>query len=182
MAGIDSLVVSGGTAVILATAADFATRDIDLVTPDGDALDTVLVDLGFDRRNDFQHIWQHDDLGLYVQVAASALPPNSRVDEVEAPGGEVVTIWSATDLVLDRLSQATLEGAHDRLDQALTLLARAGGRFDATRARQRAASDGVAAQLESLLELFAVLKQDPPATEADDAIARFWRDVQEKQS
>ena len=89
-AGLGTVVVSGGTAVILATARDFATMDIDLVTPDGDALDAVLTDLGFVRRNDFQHIWKHAELGIAVQVAASYLPAHSAVDEVETLDS---TVW-----------------------------------------------------------------------------------------
>lgn len=176
--GLDSVVVSGGAAVVLATAEDFATLDVDLVTPDGDALDAVLRPLGFERRNPHQHIWIHPRLHLAVQVPGSFLPPHSAVETVEAPTGDEVEIWSTTDLVLDRLAQAVFGGARERLGQALALREAAGDDFELDRAAQRAADEGplMTQALEAFVRLVDELTADgPQADEADeDPLARFW--------
>lgn len=182
-AGISSVVVSGGAAVVLATAGDFATVDIDLVTPEADRLDAVLRDLGFQRPNAHQHIWASARLGLTVQVAASFLPAHSATDQVRTPTGSVVSIWSLTDLTLDRLGQAVFWNARDRLGQAVALRDAAGDAFNVERARQRAADDGPAtvAALDAFLRLYDSL----PTTGTADREAytrgrdRFWSEIDE---
>jgi hypothetical protein len=180
-AGITSVVVSGGAAVVLATAGDFATVDIDLVTPEGDRLDAVLGDLGFQRPKAHQHIWANERLGITVQVAASYLTANSATDRVETPTGSVVSIWSLTDLTLDRLGQAVFWNARDRLGQAVALREAAGDDFDIERAQQRAADDGPAtvAALDAFLRLYDSLPTT--GTSDQDAYARgrdrFWLEI-----
>jgi hypothetical protein len=180
-AGIDSVVVSGGAAVVLATAADFATLDIDLITPEADRLDAVLSDLGFSRRHPLQHAWNNERLGLRVQVPASELPPHSAIEEIEAPSGDDVVIWSATDLMLDRVAQAVYGGAPERLEQALALRGSAGSEFDLARARQRAADEGVqmVQVLDAFLRLFDALSDAGDDDEAsyDRALAGFWSEI-----
>jgi hypothetical protein len=132
---------------VLATAADFATLDIDLVTPEAGRLDPVLGDLGFSRRHPLQHAWNNERLGLRVQVPASELPLHSAVEEIEAPSGDDVVIWSATDLMLDRIAQAVYGNAPERLEQALALRASAGKRLRpgpcaATSGRRRRSDGG----------------------------------------
>lgn len=77
-AGIAPVVVSGGAAVVLATASNFATFDIDLITPEADRLDAVLEELGFHRRNARQHIWTNERLGLVVQCRLRSCRPTRR--------------------------------------------------------------------------------------------------------
>lgn len=183
-AGIGSIVVTGGAAVVLATARDFATIDVDLVTPDGDRLDAVLREIGFTRRNEFQHIWGHARLGVQVQVAASFLPPHSATEEVAGPAGEVVQIWSTTDLILDRLAQAVFGGAPERLSQAIALRFAADEAFDEARAHRRATDDGpqMTVVLDEFLALHADLTvdgiEDPDASA--DATRAFWARLDER--
>jgi hypothetical protein len=180
-AGIESIVVTGGAAVVLATGRDFATLDIDLITPDAERLDAVFADLGFTRRNPLQHIWSHPRLGVAAQVPASFLPRHSATQEVEAPNGSAVTVWSTTDLVLDRLAQAVFGGAPDRLDQALALRLVAGEEFELKRAGERASDDGpqMTQALDAFLRLYTVLGTDGPedAGAADEATQAFWSEV-----
>jgi hypothetical protein len=180
-AGIDSVVVSGGAAVLLATARDFATLDIDLITPEGDRLDAVLNELGFTRRHPLQQIWTNHRLKLAVQVPASYLPAHSATEDVEAPTGDVVAIWSTTDLVLDRLSQAVYGNAPERLEQALALRDAAGGDFDIDRARQRAADEGsqMALVLDAFLRFFDALPAEglPDDEGYERAREQFWAEI-----
>jgi hypothetical protein len=180
-AGIDSVVVTGGAAVVLATAADFATLDIDLVTPEAERLDPVLGDLGFSRRHPLQHAWNNERLGLRVQVPASELPLHSAVEEIEAPSGDDVVIWSATDLMLDRIAQAVYGNAPERLEQALALRGSAGSDFDLARARQRAADEGVqmVEVLDAFLGLFDALSDvgEDDDVSYDSARELFWSEI-----
>jgi hypothetical protein len=182
-AGITSVVVSGGAAVVLATARDFATFDIDLITPEGDRLDAVLEALGFRRRQPHQHIWTNETLGLVVQVADSDLPMHSATDQVRTPAGSVVSIWSLTDLALDRLEQAVFWKARDRLDQAVALREAAGDDFDTERARARA-RDGSPVTVK-VVDAFLRFYDTLPTTGATDhgmydrALARFWAEIDE---
>ncbi|HWV83909.1 MAG TPA: hypothetical protein VNZ62_00540 [Capillimicrobium sp.] len=178
--GIDSVVVTGGAAVVLATARDFATLDIDLVTPNADRLDPVLQALGFSRRGS-QHIWANERLRIAVQVPASDLPPLSVTDDIEAPTGDVVTIWSVADLMLDRLAQAVFWNANDRLAQALALRAAAGDALDLVRVRQRAAHEGAPMPeiLDAFLRLFGSLSAEGEIDDPtyDELSARFWAEI-----
>lgn len=61
-AEVRSLVISGGAAVAIYTGFDFATRDIDVVTDDGESMDGPLRGLGFTRK-DHRQIWEHATLG-----------------------------------------------------------------------------------------------------------------------
>jgi hypothetical protein len=180
-AGIDSVVVSGGAAVVLATARDFATLDIDLITPEGDRLDAALIQLGFMRRHPLQQIWTNRRLKIAVQVPASDLPAHSATEDVEAPTGEVVAIWSTTDLMLDRLAQAVYGNAPERLEQALALRDAAGADFDVERARQRAADEGtqMTLVLDAFLGFFDALPAEGlPDDEAyERARERFWAQI-----
>jgi hypothetical protein len=180
-AGIDSVVVSGGAAVVLATARDFATLDIDLITPEADRLDAVLVDLGFTRRHPLQHIWANARLKLAVQVPASDLPLHSATETVVAPTGDVVAIWSTTDLMLDRIAQAVYGNAPERLEQALALRAAADDDFDLVRAQQRAAADGaqMVEVLAAFLHMFDALSDagDPDEAAYGRARERFWSEI-----
>ena len=180
-AGIDSVVVTGGAAVVLATAADFATLDIDLITPEADRLDAVLADLGFRRRHRLQHAWDNERLGLRVQVPASELPRHSATEVIEAPSGDDVVIWSATDLMLDRVAQAVYGNAPERLEQALALRGSAGSGFDLARAKQRAADEGaqMGDVLDAFLRLFDSLSDvgDNDDATYDRARDRFWSEI-----
>lgn len=180
-AGIESVVISGGAAVVLATAADFATLDIDLITPEADRLDEVLLDLGFVRRHPLQHIWRNQRLEIAVQVPASELPRHSATEEIEAPTGDDVVIWSATDLMLDRIAQAVYGNASERLEQALALRASAGDNFDLARVQQRAADEGAQTVqvVEAFLRLFDALSDagDDDAPSYDRELERFWSEI-----
>lgn len=70
-----------------------------------------------------------------AQVPASELPRHPAVEEIEAPSGDDVVIWSATDLMLDRRAQAVYGNAPERLEQALAVRGSAGSDFDVVRAR-----------------------------------------------
>lgn len=168
-APVDLLVVSGGAAVAIYTGRDFATRDIDFVTLDGETLDAPLRGLGFDRR-DHRQIWEHSSLGLVIQVVASHLPPHSETTTVDTSAGPVA-LWSATDLVIDRLANVSEWRAKDRLVQALAL--RHAGDFDVRRGRQRAADDGIEATFDAFMALAA--KVDVSDEEgAKLAVQAFW--------
>jgi hypothetical protein len=112
----------------------------------------VLLDLGFVRRHPLQHIWTNQRLEISVRVPASELPRHSATEQIEAPSGDDVVIWSATDLMLDRIAQAVYCNATERLSQALALRASAGNDFDLARVQQRAADDG--AQTGQVVEVF----------------------------
>lgn len=158
--GIDDLVVTGGAAVAIATCEDFGTRDVDVITARGDELDVALAVLGFEATVPNCHLWVHHELQLVVQSPASNLPPHSSVERVVVSTGDTVSLWSLTDLVIDRLAQVVWHGAYERLVQALALLDAAGERFDAERARQRGLDDMVSHELVALLRL----AEDPPET------------------
>ncbi len=167
-AGIADLVVTGGAAVAIATREDFGTRDIDVITGRGDELDAVLTELGFEATAPNRHLWVHEELQLVVQSPASNLPPHSSVERVVVSTGDAVSVWSLTDLVIDRLAQVVWHNAYERLVQALALLDAAGERFDLERARQRGHDDGVSDELVALLRL----AEDPPETQgASDRLA-----------
>jgi predicted nucleic acid-binding protein len=85
-----------------------------------------------------RHLWIHEELQLVVQSPASNHPPHSSVERVVVSTGDAVSVWSLTDLVIDRLAQVVWHNAYERLVQALALLDAAGERFDLERARQRA--------------------------------------------
>lgn len=180
-AGIASVVVTGGAAVVLATARDFATLDIDLITPEADRLDGVLADLGFTRRHPLQHIWSNPRLKVAVQVPASELPPHSATEEVVAPTGDVVAIWSTTDLVLDRVAQAVHGNAPERLEQAVALREAAGDDFDLARAQRRAADEGAqtVGVLAAFLRFFDALSDVGDLDEAayERGRERFWSEI-----
>jgi hypothetical protein len=150
-------------------------------TPDAERLDAVLAALGFTRRNPLQHIWFHPRLIVAVQVPASFLPRHSATQDVQAPNGTTVTVWSPTDLILDRLAQAVFGGAPDRLDQALALRLVTGDEFESSRARERARDEGPQMQqaLGAFLRLYAALGTGGPedAGAADDSTRVFWSEV-----
>jgi hypothetical protein len=181
-AGVTSIVVSGGAAVVLATADEFATTDIDLITPEGDRLDSVLQPMGFERRNPVQHSWSHREARIGVQVVASFLPPGSDVEMIRTDTGHVATIWSTTDLTLDRLAQAVFFNAREMLAQALALRAAAGHDFDDERARRRAGLESplMSQALELFLDLYAGLSSEGPSApdEAARTLAVFWAAIE----
>jgi hypothetical protein len=137
--------------------------------------------VGFARRNPLQHIWFHPRLSVAVQVPASILPRHSTTEEVQAPNGSLVTVWSTTDLMLDRLAQAVFGGAPERLDQALALRLVAGDEFEFNRACERAADDGpqMRQALDAFLRLYAALGTEgpPDAGTADNVTHAFWAEV-----
>jgi hypothetical protein len=116
-----------------------------------------------------------------VQVPASELPRHSATEEIEAPSGDDVVIWSATDLMLDRIAQAVYGNAPERLEQALALRGSAGNDFDLARAQQRAADEGVqmVQVLSAFLRLFDALSDagDDDDASYDRARARFWSEI-----
>ncbi len=169
-AEVRSLVISGGAAVAIYTGFDFATRDIDVVTDDGESMDGPLRGLGFTRK-DHRQIWEHATLGLVVQVADSRLPRHSDTTSVHTAAGEVL-LWSATDLIVDRLANAVAWKQRDRVAQALAL--RFAGGLDEIRGRQRAKDDGVEEAFDAFLAL-AVTVDDSDEEGAALALSDFWR-------
>lgn len=81
-----------------------------------------------------------------------------------------MSIWSATDLIVDRIAQAAEQGGIERLGQALALRPAAGEHFDVARARERAARDGIERELRAFEQLVAVCEtrdlSDEEAVEA----------------
>lgn len=95
----------------------------------------------------------------------------------------MVSIWSLTDLTLDRLEQAVFWNARERLGQAVALREAAGDDFDIVRARKRAHDDSPAAVavFDAFLRFYDSL---PTAGTADHeaysrARDRFWAEIEE---
>lgn len=94
-------VVVGGNALEFYTLGGYATGDIDIIFPDRNALDSVLLPMGFTREG--RH-WYHAGLDIAIEAPPGPLAGDAnRVSKVEVEGF-IVYIIAVEDLVIDRLN------------------------------------------------------------------------------
>lgn len=100
--GKDEPVVIGGCALSYYTREVYFTADIDFAYADRGALNTVLGQLGFDKKGRY---WINEDLKMAVEAPASTLAgEDSPVEIVEFGEGLQCKIIGIEDLIIDRLN------------------------------------------------------------------------------
>lgn len=98
--GIKPIIV-GGQAVEFYTAGGYATRDIDLVSPRADEIDSILSKWGFSKEGRF---WFNDDLGISIEVPEAVLAGDmDKVTVVEIDSLKVYII-GIEDIIIDRMN------------------------------------------------------------------------------
>ena len=130
----DPMVLVGGGAQVSHTGVGRPT-DIDLVGRVSAEDESRLVEAGFTRKG--RH-WVHESKEgvIAVEVPGSGLTPEETYEEIELEGA-VVRVISVTDLMIDRLIQAT-DGTHVTRDEATQLAVAAGHRVDWEAVEERA--------------------------------------------
>ncbi len=95
-------VLIGGVALAYYTRGVYFTADIDLAYDDTEAMDTVLLELGFSKKGRY---WIHEGLDMAVEVPASYLSGESSPQEtVELEEGLSCAVVGLEDLIIDRLN------------------------------------------------------------------------------
>jgi hypothetical protein len=120
------LVLVGGGAQVTHTGVGRLT-DIDLVGVVTEADQERLAEAGF-RRDGRHWVFETEQGGLAVEVPSSSLTAEETAEQIELDGATVLVI-SATDLMMDRLLQAT-DGTQVTRDEATQLAVAAGDRID----------------------------------------------------
>lgn len=147
----DDVVLVGGGAQVTHTGVGRLT-DIDLVGVLGDDDERRLEAAGF-RRQERHWVYATDRGAVAVELPGSALGPEETF-ELVAVDGAVVRVIAATDLMMDRLLQAT-DGTAVTHDEAAALATAAGDRIDwealAARARRLVATSDRLARLPDLV-------------------------------
>jgi len=94
--------VIGGCALSYYSRDVYFTADIDLAYADREALDTVLRDIGFNKKGRY---WISDDLKIAIEAPASTLAgEDSPVEVVELGEGLQCRIIGLEDLIIDRMN------------------------------------------------------------------------------
>jgi hypothetical protein len=95
-------VLIGGCALAYYSREVYFTADIDLAYPDREALNAVLVGLGFVAEGRY---WIHNDLKLMVEVPASSLVgEDAPLEVVEFEEGLECRVIGLEDLLIDRMN------------------------------------------------------------------------------
>jgi len=100
--GKGSPIIIGGCALSYYTREVYFTADIDFAYADREALDTVLREVGFEKKGRY---WVHEELKVVIEAPASVLVgEDSPVEIVELGEGLQCTIIGIEDLIIDRLN------------------------------------------------------------------------------
>jgi hypothetical protein len=100
--GKNTPVVIGGCALAYYSREVYFTSDIDLAYSDREALDQILVQIGFEKRGRY---WINENLDVVIEVPASSLPEEEApLEIVEFEGGLFCKIIGIEDLIIDRLN------------------------------------------------------------------------------
>ena len=121
-------VLIGGLALSYYTREVYFTADIDLAYSDRDALDTVLQELGFERKGRY---WVHAGMDMAVEVPTSGLAGEDALREtVELEGGLSCVIIGLEDLIIDRLNACKHWKSEVDCEMTELLIARYGKEVD----------------------------------------------------
>ena len=100
--GKDPPIIIGDSALSYYSREVYFTSDIGLAYADREALDTVLKNIGFEKRGRY---WVNDRLKMAIEAPASVLVgENSPVEIVEVEEGLQCRIIGIEDLVVDRMN------------------------------------------------------------------------------
>lgn len=100
--GKEAPIVIGGCALSYYTREVYFTADIDLSYADREALDIVLMDIGFKKHGRY---WVNDELKLAVEAPASVLAgEDAPIEIVELGEGLNCRIIGIEDLIIDRMN------------------------------------------------------------------------------
>lgn len=115
--GINPILV-GGAAVEFYTAGGYATQDIDLIAPHDEDLLRVMSDLGFKREGRY---FIHRPYKILIEFPSSRLQVGEKTTAIDVEG-EIVSVISLEDLIIDRLEAAKWGGSKADFQNALILL------------------------------------------------------------
>lgn len=100
--GKDTPVVIGGCALAYYSREVYFTADIDLAYSDREAINEVLLDIGFKKKGRY---WINQNMNVAVEVPASSLPDEEApIEIVEFEEGLQCKIIGIEDLIIDRLN------------------------------------------------------------------------------
>lgn len=100
--GKDTPIVIGGCALSYYSREVYFTADIDLAYADREALDTILKDIGFDKKGRY---WINEDLKIAIEAPASTLAGENATIEIVEFGEDLrCRIIGIEDLIIDRLN------------------------------------------------------------------------------
>lgn len=128
-------ILVGCGAVEVYTDARTATGDVDLVTPDGSRLSSVLLKLGFQRSSDQRYCY-HPSYSLLFEFASESLRPGEETVTLKLDGVEC-TVISPEDLIVDRLETFEASGGGTDLVYAYLIYHLHYGKLNLERLRDR---------------------------------------------
>jgi hypothetical protein len=130
-------VLIGGLALAYYTREVYFTADIDLAYADREALDEVLLELGFEKKGRY---WVHPETDLAVEVPASTLAGEEAPREtVELEEGLFCVVIGLEDLIIDRMNACKHWKSEVDCEMAELLIARYGEEIDRAYIEKRAA-------------------------------------------
>ncbi|MCC6272964.1 MAG: hypothetical protein IT572_05815 [Deltaproteobacteria bacterium] len=137
-------VLVGGAAVEFYTQGGYSTSDIDMVAPGGEALASLMRELGFKKAG---KDYVDEQNKIYVEFPGESLGPSERYVDLQIDG-RTLKVLSAEDLIVDRLCafkfwQSAVDGVNALLLEELT-------EYDAARLRERAREEEVEDALDLL--------------------------------
>lgn len=95
-------IIIGGCALSYYSREVYFTSDIDLAYPDREALNFVLIDIGFKKQGRY---WVNENLKMLIEVPASSLAgEDSLIEVVEVGEGLQCRVIGLEDLIIDRLN------------------------------------------------------------------------------
>lgn len=115
--GIHPILV-GGAAVEFYTVGDYATQDIDLIAPHNEVLLNIMSDLGFKRKGRY---FIHRPYKILIEFPSSTLQIGEKTTAIDVEG-EIVSVISLEDLIIDRLEAAKWGGSKADFQNAILLL------------------------------------------------------------
>lgn len=95
-------IIVGGLAVEIYTRSDYTTADIDLIISDREAVNDILLELGFVKEG--RH-WYHEGLLVSIEIPSDILEDadDEKVIELYLEDGYKVFVIGIEDIILDRL-------------------------------------------------------------------------------